>query len=100
MDRRRAHDVLGVKPGSSAQDIKSAYRKLAMKHHPDKGGDESKFKDINQAHDILVNNKGQSSPIPHNHQQADGRQVHVSAAKRKSKIPSMRTQAMFRHGRL
>ena len=85
MDRRRAHDVLGVKPGSSAQDIKSAYRKLAMKHHPDKGGDESKFKDINQAHDILVNNKGQSSPIPHNHQQADGRQVHVSAAKRKSK---------------
>ena len=57
MDRKKAFEILGIKQGSSPQDIKSAYRKLAMKHHPDKGGDEVKFKEINEAHDILINNK-------------------------------------------
>ena len=82
MDRKKAFEILGIKQGSSPQDIKSAYRKLAMKHHPDKGGDEVKFKEINEAHDILINNK---TPIMSQTQQRGGNEVHVSAAKKKSR---------------
>lgn len=35
--------------------IKKAYKKLAMKHHPDKGGDPDKFREISEAHEILTN---------------------------------------------
>jgi DnaJ family protein A protein 2 len=45
--------VLGVKKDADKETIKKAYRKLAMKHHPDKGGDEDKFKNINEAYSIL-----------------------------------------------
>lgn len=82
MDRNKAHDILGVKHGTSPQDIKSAYRRLAMKYHPDKGGDETKFKEINEAHDILINNK---KPAMYHTQQRGGSHVHVSAAKKKSR---------------
>ena len=47
------YDILGVPKGASAQDIKTAYRKLAMEHHPDRGGDESHFQRISQAYDTL-----------------------------------------------
>jgi DnaJ-class molecular chaperone len=47
------YDILGVTRDSSAQDIKSAFRKLAMEHHPDRGGDESQFQKINQAYETL-----------------------------------------------
>lgn len=51
------YETLGVARGASADDIKRAYRKLAMQFHPDKNpGDhaaEQKFKDINHAYDIL-----------------------------------------------
>ena len=44
------YTVLGVDQASSDQDIKSAFRKLAVKYHPDRGGDENKFKEINEAY--------------------------------------------------
>ena len=44
------HDVLGIKPNSTAQDIKNAYRRLAMQHHPDRGGSNQKFQQIQQAY--------------------------------------------------
>lgn len=49
------YNVLGVKPEASAAEIKRAYRSLAMKHHPDRGGDEKKFKEISEAYDVLGN---------------------------------------------
>lgn len=52
---RDPYQTLGVERTASADDIKSAYRKLAKKHHPDLGGDPEKFKELNEAHDILSN---------------------------------------------
>ena len=59
MAKRDYYDVLGVQKNSSAEQIKAAYRKLAVKHHPDKNsGDktsEEKFKEASEAYHILSN---------------------------------------------
>ncbi len=47
------YDILGVKKSASADEIKKAFRKLARKHHPDAGGSEEKFKEINEAYEVL-----------------------------------------------
>jgi curved DNA-binding protein len=47
------YQTLGVKPTATEAEIKKAYRSLANKHHPDKGGDQAKFKDISVAYDTL-----------------------------------------------
>jgi curved DNA-binding protein len=47
------YQTLGVSENASPEEIKKAYRSLANKHHPDKGGDQAKFKDISVANDIL-----------------------------------------------
>ncbi|NTU71798.1 MAG: molecular chaperone DnaJ [Coriobacteriia bacterium] len=47
------YDILGVKKSATADEIKKAFRKLARKHHPDAGGEEEKFKEINEAYETL-----------------------------------------------
>jgi curved DNA-binding protein len=51
------YDVLGVSEQSTSADITKAFKDLAKKHHPDRGGDEAKFKEINEAHDTLKNSQ-------------------------------------------
>ena len=51
------YDVLGVSKNATDKEIKSAFRKLAQKYHPDAGGDEAKFKEISEAYDTLSNEK-------------------------------------------
>ncbi len=54
------YDVLGVKKGATKADIKKAFRAKAKKHHPDKGGDEAKFKKINEAYETLADDSKRS----------------------------------------
>ena len=51
------YQILGVSKDASKEEIKKAYRKLAHQYHPDKGGDENKFKEKNEAYQTLSNNE-------------------------------------------
>lgn len=51
------YKILGVSRDADADTIKKAFRKLARKHHPDAGGDEAKFKEINEAYEVLSDDK-------------------------------------------
>src|SRR5580698_8606211 len=59
MSKRDYYDVLGVAKGADAEEIKKAYRKMAIKYHPDKNeGDkaaEDKFKEAAEAYEVLSN---------------------------------------------
>src|ERR1700685_1895107 len=57
MAKQDYYETLGVAKGASADDLKRAYRKMAMQYHPDRNaGDKSaeqKFKDVSEAYDVL-----------------------------------------------
>jgi len=50
---KNLYSVLGVSNGADTEEIRKAYKTLAREHHPDKGGDPEKFKELSQAHEIL-----------------------------------------------
>ena len=53
MSKRDYYDTLNVSKSASEAEIKKAYRKLAIKYHPDKGGSEEMFKKVSEAYNIL-----------------------------------------------
>ena len=53
MAKRDYYEILGVGKSASADEIKKAFRKAAIEHHPDRGGDEAKFKELNEAYEVL-----------------------------------------------
>lgn len=65
MDKRDFYEVLGVARDASEADIKKAYRKLAMKYHPDRNPDdktaEEKFKEVKEAYEILSDEQKRSA---------------------------------------
>ncbi len=54
------YQILGISKDAPQEEIKKAYRKLAHRYHPDKGGDEKKFKEINEAYQILSDQQKRS----------------------------------------
>lgn len=53
MAKRDYYEVLGVAKSASADELKKAYRRLAVQYHPDRGGDEAKFREANEAYEVL-----------------------------------------------
>jgi molecular chaperone DnaJ len=53
MAHKDYYDILGVKRAASADEIKRAYRKLAQQYQPDKGGNSERFKEVNEAYQVL-----------------------------------------------
>jgi molecular chaperone DnaJ len=47
------YKILGIEKNASAEDVKNAFRRLALQHHPDRGGDAEKFKEANEAYQVL-----------------------------------------------
>lgn len=65
-DSTKFYDALGISKSADAAEIKKAYRKNAMKNHPDKGGDPEKFKEVTAAYEVLSDpeKRQPSSPSP------------------------------------
>ncbi len=60
MSQKDYYKTLGVEKNASQDEIKKAFRKLAHQHHPDKGGDEKKFKEASEAYQVLSDEKKRS----------------------------------------
>jgi molecular chaperone DnaJ len=55
------YDILGVSKTATDDEIKKAFRRAAHQHHPDKGGDPAKFKDVNEAYQVLGDKQKRSA---------------------------------------
>ena len=59
-----AHQILGISETATKEEAKKAFKKLAHQHHPDKGGDIEKFKEISQAYTVLMGKSPQRPQPP------------------------------------
>ena len=75
MSKRDYYEVLGVEKGMPAKDIKKAYRRVAMKYHPDRNPDddaaEEKFKEASEAYEILSDDQKRAAYDQHGHAGVD-----------------------------
>ncbi|MFA5747806.1 MAG: DnaJ C-terminal domain-containing protein [Candidatus Absconditabacterales bacterium] len=55
--KKNYYEILGLSENANPDEIKKAFRKFAVKHHPDKGGDKKKFQEINEAYQVLGDEK-------------------------------------------
>ena len=98
MAKRDFYDVLGVARGASKDDLKRAYRKLAMQYHPDRNpGDEDaeqRFKELNEAYDVLKDDDKKAAydrfVTQHSSPEAPGRGVPAAASAAASRTSSRR----------
>ena len=72
------YSILGVPRGASEADIKKAYRSLAMKHHPDRGGDQAKFQQVQEAYATL-SDAGKRQQYDNPQPQGGGFQFHFNS---------------------
>jgi molecular chaperone DnaJ len=71
--KRDYYDILGVSKTATADEIKKAYRKLAMQHHPDKhGGDDAQFKELGEAYEVLKDQQKRAAYDQFGHAGAQG----------------------------
>lgn len=71
--KRDYYDILGVSKSATADEIKRAYRKAAMEHHPDKhGGDDVKFKELGEAYEVLKDPQKKAGYDQYGHAGAQG----------------------------
>jgi len=75
MAKRDYYEVLGVERGSSEAELKKAYRRLAMKYHPDRNPDdkaaEEQFKEANEAYEVLSDSSKRAAYDQYGHAGVD-----------------------------
>lgn len=76
MSKRDYYEILGVEKNATAAELKKAYRRVAMKHHPDRNPDnkesEDKFKEASEAYEVLSNEQKRAAYDQYGHQGVEG----------------------------
>lgn len=71
MSKKDYYEVLGLKKGASDKEIKKSFRNLAKEHHPDKGGNDETFKEINEAYEVLKDPDKKANYDKYGHQETN-----------------------------